>query len=149
MFGENKAKGGLTEKTVDELVDELMKVHNLEHWLSPMSEEDIEKRRKTFGAPDRDDIPCETALPSSTENFFTHFPKNLEHYITDDFRETLHGYDRRKMQYVESCPECNRKYTDPSPADLVMYLHCYKYKGDDFEYTAGWPNWASEDWTID
>ena len=149
MFGENKAKGGLTEKTEQELIDDIKRLHNLDNWLSPMSEADIKERKRTFGTEDPAGALSETSISSSMEEFFRHFPENLQHYITDDFRERLTGYDRRKMLYVESCPECNRSYTDPSPSDLVMYLHCYKYEGEDFEYTADWPNWASETWISD
>ena len=91
----------------------------------------------------------ETPVSSSAEDFFKNYPKNLEHYITDDFRKTIRCYDPRKMQFEDSCPECKLRYADPPPEMLVMYLHCYKYKGDDFEYTASWPNWAKEDWDLD
>ncbi|XP_003748344.1 RNA pseudouridylate synthase domain-containing protein 2 [Galendromus occidentalis] len=148
-FGSNRAKGGLTEKTPEELVDELMKRHTLENWLTPMSDAELENRKATFGqANPSSDTPGSPAT-SSAEDFFKNYPENLEHYITDDFRKTLRGYDPSKMQYVESCPECQQRYIDPSPEDLTMYLHCYSYKGEDFEYTASWPNWAREDWVLD
>ena len=132
-----------------ELVNQLIEIHNRENWLSPMSEAEIEARKRTYGALNLVDEAANCSTTASSKDFFAQYPKNLEHYISDDFRENVEGYDRRKMQYVESCPECNQKYTDPSPQELVMYLHCYTYKGDNFEYTASWPNWASEHWNTD
>lgn len=127
----------------------MLKIHTLENWLTPLSDEELAERKNTYGSSGADANTSESSPSSSANDFFKNFPKNLEHYITDDFRKTLRGYDRRKMEYVESCPECNQKYTDPSPSDLVMYLHCYKYEGADFQYCSSWPNWAKDDWDTD
>ncbi|XP_022685653.1 RNA pseudouridylate synthase domain-containing protein 2-like isoform X1 [Varroa jacobsoni] len=50
IFGKNKAKGGLSEKTKDELVADLLKLHTIENWLKPMTEKDVEERRKEWGS---------------------------------------------------------------------------------------------------
>ncbi|XP_030306930.1 RNA pseudouridylate synthase domain-containing protein 2 isoform X2 [Calypte anna] len=44
------------------------------------------------------------------------------------------------------CPECSISRRDPSPQELVMYLHALRYKGAEFEYCSQMPEWAREDW---
>ncbi|XP_009999764.1 PREDICTED: RNA pseudouridylate synthase domain-containing protein 2 [Chaetura pelagica] len=44
------------------------------------------------------------------------------------------------------CLECKMSRRDPSPQELVMYLHALRYKGAQFEYCSKMPQWAMEDW---
>ncbi|XP_051477160.1 pseudouridylate synthase RPUSD2 [Apus apus] len=44
------------------------------------------------------------------------------------------------------CLECRVSRRDPSPQELVMYLHALRYKGAQFEYCSKMPQWAMEDW---
>lgn len=44
------------------------------------------------------------------------------------------------------CAECRIRRRDPSPRELVMYLHALRYKGAEFEYCSKMPEWAREDW---
>ncbi|XP_072720836.1 pseudouridylate synthase RPUSD2 [Ciconia boyciana] len=44
------------------------------------------------------------------------------------------------------CLECKITRRDPSPKELVMYLHALRYKGAEFEYCSKMPEWAMEDW---
>ncbi|KFO97756.1 RNA pseudouridylate synthase domain-containing protein 2, partial [Calypte anna] len=44
------------------------------------------------------------------------------------------------------CLECSISRRDPSPQELVMYLHALRYKGAEFEYCSQMPEWAREDW---
>ena len=37
-------------------------------------------------------------------------------------------FDTSKMNFDPKCPDCQLKYKDPTPEDLVMYLHALKYK---------------------
>lgn len=47
------------------------------------------------------------------------------------------------------CGECKIVRTDPSPKDLVMYLHALRYKGEDFDFSTELPEWAKDDWVED
>lgn len=47
------------------------------------------------------------------------------------------------------CAECRVLRQDPSPQDLVMFLHALRYKGPDFEYVSPIPAWAQADWQED
>ncbi|XP_069805831.1 pseudouridylate synthase RPUSD2 [Dendropsophus ebraccatus] len=47
------------------------------------------------------------------------------------------------------CGECKLTRPDPSPKDLIMYLHALRYKGEDFDYSTELPEWAKDHWTDD
>lgn len=47
------------------------------------------------------------------------------------------------------CGECKLIRPDPSPKDMIMYLHAMRYKGDDFDYLAELPEWAKDHWIED
>lgn len=156
VFGSQKAKGGLTEKTKEQLVEDLLQVHTLENWLGPELE---------FG-PDgdfKDDDECneniggelDSVKPLDDSTSLDHFPASLNHYLEGDeaaaFRATMknRSFDKEKFVRRTDCSECRRKYKDPEPRDLLLYLHCLRYKGSDWEYEAAWPSWAKESWTDD
>ncbi|KAJ7420118.1 RNA pseudouridylate synthase domain-containing protein 2 [Willisornis vidua] len=44
------------------------------------------------------------------------------------------------------CVECRMSRRDPSPEELVMFLHALRYKGPEFEYCSDMPEWAMDDW---
>ncbi|XP_027517939.1 RNA pseudouridylate synthase domain-containing protein 2 isoform X1 [Corapipo altera] len=44
------------------------------------------------------------------------------------------------------CVECRMSRRDPSPKELVMFLHALRYKGAGFEYCSDMPEWAMDDW---
>ncbi|XP_073339835.1 pseudouridylate synthase RPUSD2 [Pagrus major] len=44
------------------------------------------------------------------------------------------------------CSECKLVRPDPTEKELIMYLHALRYKGPDFEYSTRLPDWAKEDW---
>ncbi|XP_009076429.1 PREDICTED: RNA pseudouridylate synthase domain-containing protein 2, partial [Acanthisitta chloris] len=44
------------------------------------------------------------------------------------------------------CVECRMTRRDPSPKELVMFLHALRYKGAEFEYCSKMPEWAMDDW---
>lgn len=44
------------------------------------------------------------------------------------------------------CSECGLVRPDPTETELTMYLHALRYKGPDFEYSTRLPDWAKEEW---
>ncbi|XP_038067185.1 RNA pseudouridylate synthase domain-containing protein 2-like [Patiria miniata] len=42
------------------------------------------------------------------------------------------------------CRECKLKLRDPTPDEMIMYLHALSYKGPDFEFSTPLPKWAEE-----
>ncbi|XP_064466495.1 pseudouridylate synthase RPUSD2-like [Ornithodoros turicata] len=161
VFGIGKAKGGLQEKTKEQLIEDMLKAHSIEKWLGPECEipSDESLCEPTDSCSDSSNaLPAdarEDAKPdadgSSTET--SHFPASLRHYIETDeqFKAAVENQRFNKQKYVhhEDCLECRRPYKDPRPEDLLLYLHCLRYKGKDWEYETTWPAWAREDWTLD
>lgn len=41
---------------------------------------------------------------------------------------TTKGFDPSQVTVDENCRECKLKYIDPTPENLVMYLHAFRYK---------------------
>lgn len=44
------------------------------------------------------------------------------------------------------CRECGLLRPDPTVTELTMYLHALRYKGPDFQYSTRLPDWAKEEW---
>eukprot|EP00731_Ephydatia_muelleri_P026928 Em0018g1028a len=49
-------------------------------------------------------------------------------------------------EFDPECSFCRQRKPDPTPHQLVMYLHALSYKGPDWEYRTELPAWAAEDW---
>lgn len=124
-----------------------MSQHTIENWLHPMTPEEIEERRKQWGHPEASTNSKDTE--HHQKDPFEGYPVSLDHYLDDEFKCSIRGYDQEKMSFYEVCRECTSRYQDPPPQDLLIYLHCYRYKGNDWEYKASWPNWAEENWDLD
>lgn len=44
------------------------------------------------------------------------------------------SFNQEKMTVDPHCYECKVRYRDPRPSDLVMYLHAWKYRVNDFSF---------------
>ena len=54
--------------------------------------------------------------------------------------------DKSKLIIDPGCKECSMNFSDPTPEELVMYLHAYKYSGDNWSFETKLPKWADENW---
>ena len=54
--------------------------------------------------------------------------------------------DKSKLVIDPACKECSMHFSDPTPQQLVMYLHAYKYSGDNWSFETKLPEWADENW---
>ncbi|KAH3768987.1 hypothetical protein DPMN_170231 [Dreissena polymorpha] len=54
-------------------------------------------------------------------------------------------FDPRKLTVDRNCKACRHVYHDPTPDQLIIYLHAVKYTGPDWEYSTSLPYWAKED----
>ena len=67
-------------------------------------------------------------------------PENIEvNYIQNVL-------DKSKLIIDPGCKECSMNFSDPTPEELVMYLHAYKYSGDNWSFETKLPKWADENW---
>lgn len=49
-------------------------------------------------------------------------------------------------EFDPECSFCRQRKPDPTPHQLVMYLHALSYKGPDWEYRTELPAWSADDW---
>ncbi|CAG2162355.1 unnamed protein product [Oppiella nova] len=133
-FGPQKGKGGEYGKSKEVLIQDIDKQHQrMLYLISNVSEVSAEER-------EINDRKREIAL------------KALHHYTN---REEWHALtekykcDTNRLITDTECEECVNRTIDPNPKDLLIYLHAFCYKGQDFEYKTAHPVWALDDWDYD
>nr|XP_048710350.1 pseudouridylate synthase RPUSD2 isoform X2 [Caretta caretta] len=165
-WGPTKGKGGEINKTDEELLRALVEEHRSKQSLSilDVSEEDL---RPIVGSKECDHSgyctkPVEI-MPISTDSCRTEDSKDQKEaeiqacLQNSDTRPETHeanpegasssgNQDGHTEEKDPLCEECKIVRQDPSPRELVMYLHALRYKGAEFEYNSKMPDWALEDW---
>ncbi|CAO1371331.1 unnamed protein product [Diamesa hyperborea] len=174
VFGPLKGKGGdVGGKTDDQLVKDLINIHNAENWLgidsdtemsmfksiksdiedsigsnkgNPLSDDDSESVSREASPCSESPRPVSVGSESPNENICT-----ITNQVTVS-TQTGHespdlAFDTEKMTSDKHCYECKVRYKDPKPQDLVMYLHAWKYKGPGWEYETELPDWARVEWS--
>ncbi|XP_019374551.1 PREDICTED: RNA pseudouridylate synthase domain-containing protein 2 [Gavialis gangeticus] len=160
-WGPAKGKGGKIDKTDEELLKALVEEHNakLSFDMLDISEEGL---KLSTGSEDQDSSGSSTQaveVTAITENSCgTEDSKSQEDSSQNSYSKpgtsetgceeaspsgTLDGDTEEKDPL---CAECKIIRQDPSPKELVMYLHALRYKGAEFEYCSKMPDWALEDW---
>lgn len=43
-----------------------------------------------------------------------------------------------------NCTECHTHHPDPTPNELIMYLHALRYSGDGWDFKTDPPEWAQD-----
>ncbi|XP_061189562.1 pseudouridylate synthase RPUSD2-like [Saccostrea echinata] len=172
-FGPEKGKGGnyqFTDTQIRELKEE---EHNREMWTSTGENPDFLKRIKELKKEqnDPDDQSKDLSLDSEptpkktkfnscekseTNSEVSSLDKTLSNLsasvLTDnDQRLTMDGKPQPPFEWdkwfpSESCPLCKKKFLDPTPNQLKLYLHALSYKGPDWYYQTSMPPWAEPDW---
>lgn len=135
-FGINKGKNGDIGKSKEQLLEDLLKIHNLKNWLldDSLSENENDKSSRDIPVSDEEN---RTALHA------------LENYLNDDDAKNLSKkYEKCLEKFVidSACDLCHQKYVDPEPKDLILFLHALKYEGIDWSFQTEVPIWAKEEW---
>lgn len=166
IFGPLKGKGGdIGEKSYEELIKDLIQLHNAENWLGIEEDTDLlistkipnlelEKSKNTATVstkPLPSKNPCiEVSSVSSnlSDNAVMGDCEEVKGtgamHIQDKSSESSFNPD--KVTFDEHCYECKVQFKDPKLQDLVMYLHALKYKGPEWEYETELPDWAHAEW---
>ncbi|XP_061855040.1 pseudouridylate synthase RPUSD2 [Colius striatus] len=169
-WGPDRGKGGSIHKTDEELLKALVEEHRAKQSLDILgiSEEDVNgsagnedsgKSRDCTEPAGADAVnensrPAQdTEAPKGTDTAASllNSGSNLE---TLEINKDLGSCESRGRQEGEKgseekdplCVECKMTRRDPSPKELVMYLHALRYKGAEFEYCSKMPEWAMADW---
>ncbi|XP_029454422.1 RNA pseudouridylate synthase domain-containing protein 2 isoform X4 [Rhinatrema bivittatum] len=164
-WGPSKGKGGKINKTDEELLQALVEEHRKKQSLDilDLSEDslklEIEGRDfKDSGVsqPAEEDICADSSVKEDNENEERTPESSLSPDILIKTCKTVsEGCDPSGQQEIYRipkdplCGECKIERQDPSPKDLVMYLHALRYKGAEFDYSTTMPEWALENWQED
>nr|CAD7458501.1 unnamed protein product [Timema tahoe] len=153
VFGPEKGRGGNTGKTNDELVRDLISIHNADNWLGVdiVSELCIFKPLiKDLSKDMLDTDICvtkqepsrggETSVTSASISPLS--PSQVTVAIQTGHEEPDASFDPSKTSCDPNCHDCKVHYRDPLPSDLVMYLHAWKYQGPGWCYQTQLPDWA-------
>uniref|UniRef100_A0A8D8TNZ8 Pseudouridylate synthase RPUSD2 n=1 Tax=Cacopsylla melanoneura TaxID=428564 RepID=A0A8D8TNZ8_9HEMI len=169
VFGPEKGKLGNIGKTDEELIRDLISIHNAENWLGMdgdselsmfkplcksvedyVNEDERGSPNNTKGAS-RESSPssssCDMVVSSGGGVNSPPPPSSKVTVATQTGQESPDlSYDPEKLSSDPHCYECKVKYRDPKPKDLVMYLHAWKYKGPGWGYQTELPEWSKVDW---
>lgn len=169
-WGPGRGKGGKIDKTDEELLKALVEEHRSKQSLDILgiSEEDLNSdaqnndcgnssdRTKSVQADPTNENSCPAEATKDPERNDTaacllNSDPNLE---TLEKKTELGSCGNRDGQMGDKsweekdplCVECKTRRRDPSPRELVMFLHALRYKGAQFDYCSKMPQWALEDW---
>ena len=101
-----QGKGGDIGKSEEQLVADLIEIHNSDNWLGD----------------DTETSPAE--MTSLDQNLMKMREERRGVEEVEESGEELES----KARGDPHCYECRVKYRDPSPADLMMYLHALRYQ---------------------
>ncbi|NXX97460.1 RUSD2 protein, partial [Centropus bengalensis] len=170
-WGPDRGKGGKIDKTDEELLKALVEEHCSRQSLEVLgiAEEDLSAGAGNKGCGDSSECaPAQAALVNENScpaeetgdpgrdagdpkgNEAAACPLNCDTNLeTLENSEELGLSGNRDGEMEEKdplCMECKISRRDPSPKELVMFLHALRYKGVGFEYCSKMPEWAMEDW---
>ncbi|XP_017878911.1 RNA pseudouridylate synthase domain-containing protein 2-like isoform X2 [Ceratina calcarata] len=168
VFGPEKGKGGNIGKTDQELVRDLISIHNAENWLGMDGDSEMSLFKPKLDIEERVLSNDKESSPSSTPGLGEEEqqqqqpqqqqPQQQQQQQQEQSLKVTVGtqtgseppdssFTNDKMTVDPHCYECKVKYRDPKPSDLVMYLHAWRYCGPGWEYETPLPAWAASDWT--
>uniref|UniRef100_A0A1B6MUR0 Pseudouridylate synthase RPUSD2 n=2 Tax=Cicadellinae TaxID=33370 RepID=A0A1B6MUR0_9HEMI len=151
VFGPEKGRGGNIGKSDDDLIRDLISIHNAENWLGMDGDSDLSMFKPLLNYDDddkglsREPSPCEGGLPPPPPLPCPRSSKVTVATQTGHEAPDL-AFHPDKLTSDPHCYECKVKYRDPKPRDLVMYLHAWKYRGPGWSYQTELPEWARIDW---
>ncbi|XP_037071799.1 RNA pseudouridylate synthase domain-containing protein 2-like [Pollicipes pollicipes] len=163
VFGPQKGKGGTILKTDEQLIQDLIAIHNAENWLGMDGDVELSmfKAKEAVDSQPAAEVPA-GAGPRPSDGSAPNVTVGAEAQpggaasgsgretgeasVQTDSATSSHAFRRDLMTVDPHCYECKVKYRDPKPSDLVMYLHALKYSGPGWEYETQLPDWAAEAW---
>ena len=107
-----QGKGGDIGKSEEQLVADLIDIHNSDNWLG----DDTETSPAEMTSLDQNLMKLREKKPRARLEVEDSPDSGVEADTTEDAKGDPH------------CYECKVKYRDPSPADLMMYLHALRYQ---------------------
>ena len=116
VFGPEKGRGGHIGKTEAELVSALIEIHNSDNWIG----DDTETSPAEMTRLDQDLMAMSAKRELEKQQL-------VVKEVTEESQEEEET-EEGKVKGDANCYECKVKYRDPTPKDLVMYLHALRYQ---------------------
>ena len=151
VFGPEKGKGGRIGKTDEELINDLIHIHNAENWLGLDGKEGAPMMSVPLIETVSEDEKCEAA--SSNDEHLEIKEELIEEpsircvSTQTNYEEPDPCFKKEKLTLEPTCHECQVKFRDPKPTDLIMYLHALRYEGPNWCYETSLPPWADVNWS--
>ncbi|XP_069624244.1 pseudouridylate synthase RPUSD2-like [Ranitomeya imitator] len=155
-WGPNRGRRGEINMTDDELLRTLIEEHKSRQSLDLLDVAEADLLALKSGQIG-DVSPCPQSAPHPVETgaLNTHRDKDpscdenntQEGFVTDTASGDTEGKGQELVDPL--CGECKIMRSDPSPKELIMFLHALRYKGEDFDYSTQLPEWADDHWTED
>lgn len=130
IWGPSNGQYGHYEHSNEYVVETFIKRHSCEYWLL----NDIENEDEAINSNGKRTI----------EENEEQSPDDVKRIKTEETRTIDVNDDNAVKAYIkEHCFECLNRFREPSPDDLVMYLHALQYKiSDTTTFTSLLPEWA-------
>ncbi|XP_073422805.1 pseudouridylate synthase RPUSD2 [Dendrobates tinctorius] len=156
VWGPNRGRKGEINMTDDELLRTLIEEHKSKQSLDllDVAEDDLlvlksEQSEDVSSCPQSAPHAVETGAASTHRDKESSCDENNteEGFLTDITSGNTEGKGQELVDPL--CGECKIIRSDPSPKELIMFLHALRYKGEDFDYSTQLPEWAEDHWTED
>jgi hypothetical protein len=130
IWGPSNGQYGQYEYSNEYVIDTFIKRHSCEYWLL----NDIDNEDETINLNGKRVMEnAEEEISDDTKRIKTEERTTID--VNDD--EAVKNYIK------EHCFECLNRFREPSPDDLVMFLHALQYKISDVTtFTGSLPEWA-------
>ncbi|XP_078619532.1 pseudouridylate synthase RPUSD2-like [Branchiostoma floridae x Branchiostoma japonicum] len=131
-WGANRGKGGIDSTSMNDVLGKLV------------TEETERQGKGGDSSPSPGDNSAQT-VSSETEHAPSEQSTDLDPKDSDEGSKV-----KGQGATVDPiCDECRVSRRDPTPKELVMYLHALSYEGEGWSYETPPPQWASEGWVED
>ncbi|VDK36504.1 unnamed protein product [Taenia asiatica] len=156
-WGESKGAFAKYREPRSELVAALAASRNRSTYLkTAITDQVIEMpNAKKATVKDEGDAEDDTEDDTTSEEAYLSPPKisrlsprlGIRYYTEAAVDEATRGL--LEAAYNADCPDCNRRFPDPKPSNLVLHLHAYRYTGSSWSYSVPPPEWAFESIQLD
>ncbi|XP_029341642.1 RNA pseudouridylate synthase domain-containing protein 2, partial [Acyrthosiphon pisum] len=162
VFGPEKGRGGVIGKSDEQLIHDLINIHNAENWLGMDGDSELmpilkdvdvvdEGKKSPPGFKKNESVVEQHQLQLQIKGRQTNqlqlqydSAMNVSTQTGQDVPDM--DFDAEKLTHDPHCYECRVKFRDPKPKDLIMYLHAWKYSGPGWSYETDLPVWANVEW---
>ncbi|EDV26051.1 uncharacterized protein TRIADDRAFT_1807, partial [Trichoplax adhaerens] len=145
-WGPNKGKAGHIDKDVDSIVLTLLQFHRHDNVI-PKQVDEI-KNLDSVDELDKDNSSSSSQNCENISQVRQHQDNKSESHITTEKIQASEDVNQSPMvsplenNVHQDCVECRLTYKDPTPEEMVLWLHALKYKGPDWEFEAKLPEWS-------